>query len=86
MCRSMSNIHNHVLFYGVGQVGWGIAWYVNELLIPEIYIVRGVNYSFTVYGGDNTAQSAMYHPFYITNDTVGGYAQQSEDERKVGIT
>ena len=22
-----------------GQVGWGISWYINGLLVPEIYVV-----------------------------------------------
>ncbi|XP_038046212.1 protein Skeletor, isoforms B/C-like isoform X2 [Patiria miniata] len=65
-----------------GKVGWGIAWYVNGRLIPEIHVVRGVNYTFTVFGGDDPDQSARYHPFYLTNDTVGGYAQQTEDEKR----
>ncbi|XP_022080693.1 protein Skeletor, isoforms B/C-like [Acanthaster planci] len=68
-----------------GKVGWGIAWFVNGLLIPEIYVVRGVNYTFTVFGGDDPVQSASYHPFYITNDTIGGYAQQTDEEKRNAV-
>ncbi|XP_071792930.1 protein Skeletor, isoforms B/C-like isoform X1 [Asterias amurensis] len=64
-----------------GIVGWGIAWYVNGLLIPEITVERGVTYTFTVYGGDNPGKSAEYHPFYITTDPEGGHAQLSDAEK-----
>ncbi|XP_022086607.1 protein Skeletor, isoforms B/C-like [Acanthaster planci] len=68
-----------------GKTGWGIAWYVNDLLIPEITVERGVQYTFEVYGGDNSEDSAKYHPFYITDDPEGGYAQKL-DAQKVGVT
>ena len=35
------------------HVGWGISWYINGLLIPEIYVVRGKTYTFVVEGGDD---------------------------------
>ena len=28
-------------------------WYINGLLIPEIYVVRGKTYTFVVEGGDD---------------------------------
>lgn len=34
-----------------GQPSWGIAWYINDLLIPEIYVERGETYTFLVEGG-----------------------------------
>ncbi len=64
-----------------GAVGWGIAWYVNGLLIPEINVKRGVTYTFTVYGGDEPEKSAEYHPFYITTDPEGGHIQLSDAEK-----
>ncbi|XP_041786217.1 protein Skeletor, isoforms B/C isoform X1 [Anopheles merus] len=65
-----------------GHVGWGISWYINGLLIPEINVVRGKTYTFVVEGGLDPNVPAKYHPFYITDDSVGGYEHQSEEDRK----
>jgi hypothetical protein len=35
-----------------GQPSWGIAWYVNDKLIPELYVERGSTYTFVVEGGN----------------------------------
>ncbi|XP_061723466.1 protein Skeletor, isoforms D/E isoform X1 [Cydia pomonella] len=67
-----------------GHVGWGISWYINGLLIPEINVVRGRKYTFVTEGGEDASQPARYHPFYITNDPVGGYFHKT-DEEKQGI-
>ncbi|XP_011500407.1 PREDICTED: protein Skeletor, isoforms B/C [Ceratosolen solmsi marchali] len=64
-----------------GHVGWGISWYINGLLIPEIHVVRGKKYTFVVEGGENDATPARYHPFYITDDPVGGYQHMTSEER-----
>uniref|UniRef100_A0A6P7FTC9 Protein Skeletor, isoforms B/C isoform X1 n=1 Tax=Diabrotica virgifera virgifera TaxID=50390 RepID=A0A6P7FTC9_DIAVI len=69
-----------------GHVGWGISWYINGLLIPEIYVVRGTEYTFVVEGGENPDIPAKYHPFYITDDPVGGYEYKTpEEKRKIRI-
>ncbi|CAH1404632.1 unnamed protein product [Nezara viridula] len=69
-----------------GHVGWGIAYYINGLLIPEIHVVRGHTYSFVVEGGLNPEVPAKFHPFYITDDPVGGYQYKTpEERRKVNI-
>ncbi|XP_055594127.1 protein Skeletor, isoforms B/C [Uranotaenia lowii] len=65
-----------------GHVGWGISWYINGLLIPEINVVRGKTYTFVVEGGHDPEFPAKYHPFYITDDPVGGYDHQEEDVRR----
>merc|ERR1712106_767600 len=65
-----------------GHVGWGISWYINGLLIPEIYVVRGKTYTFVVEGGDDKEFAAGYHPFYITDDPEGGYEFKSAKERR----
>ncbi|XP_064074896.1 protein Skeletor, isoforms B/C isoform X1 [Vanessa tameamea] len=65
-----------------GHVGWGISWYINGLLIPEITVVRGKKYTFVVEGGTDPEVPARYHPFYITNDPVGGYYHKSDAEKK----
>ncbi|XP_037077644.1 LOW QUALITY PROTEIN: protein Skeletor, isoforms B/C-like [Pollicipes pollicipes] len=64
-----------------GRVGWGLAWYINGLLIPEINVVRGKTYTFVVEGGLDPDRSAKFHPFYITDDAEGGYEFKSQAER-----
>ncbi|GAB6022740.1 hypothetical protein CHUAL_006836 [Chamberlinius hualienensis] len=69
-----------------GHVGWGIAWYINGLLIPEITVVRGKTYTFVVEGGNDIENPARYHPLYITDDPVGGYGAKSQaDQQKVNV-
>jgi len=65
-----------------GQVGWGIALYVNGLLIPEIHVVRGRQYTFLVNTGHNPANPAKTHPLYITDDPEGGYADKTPRQRQ----
>ncbi|PZC78207.1 hypothetical protein B5X24_HaOG202458 [Helicoverpa armigera] len=65
-----------------GHVGWGISWYINGLLIPEINVVRGRKYTFVVEGGADPDVPARYHPFYITNDPVGGYFHKTNKEKE----
>lgn len=73
------------LFYqSTGHVGWGISWYINGLLIPVIHVVRGKKYNFVVEGGQDPNIPARYHPFYITDDPVGGYLHKTPEERAVG--
>ncbi|KAI5694329.1 hypothetical protein M8J75_015154 [Diaphorina citri] len=65
-----------------GHVGWGISWYINGLLIPEINVVRGKTYTFIVEGGLDPNTPAKYHPFYITDDSVGGYQHKTPEEKE----
>lgn len=65
-----------------GSPSWGIAWYLNDQLIPELYVERGETYTFTVEGGDKSNNPAKYHPFYITDSAEGGIGQASEDEQQ----
>ncbi|XP_071441647.1 protein Skeletor, isoforms B/C [Hetaerina americana] len=67
-----------------GHVGWGISWYINGLLIPEINVVRGRTYTFVVEGGHDPEIPARYHPLYITDDPIGGY-QHKTDAEKAGV-
>ncbi|XP_037092885.1 protein Skeletor, isoforms B/C-like [Pollicipes pollicipes] len=64
-----------------GRAGWGVAWYVNGLLIPEISVVRGQTYTFVVEGGRDPERPAKYHPLYITDDPDGGYQFKTDEER-----
>jgi hypothetical protein len=41
-----------------GHPSWGIAWYLNDLLIPELYVERGQTYTFLVEGGNDETQPA----------------------------
>jgi len=69
-------------FCFTGQPSWGIAWYINDKLIPEIYVERGQTYAFVVEGGNDRTNPARYHPFYITDSSEGGFGQKSEAEQK----
>ncbi|XP_050456916.1 protein Skeletor, isoforms B/C isoform X2 [Cataglyphis hispanica] len=64
-----------------GHVGWGISWYINGLLIPVINVVRGRRYTFVVEGGSDLDIPARYHPFYITDDPIGGYQHKTAEEK-----
>ncbi|XP_011136070.1 protein Skeletor, isoforms B/C isoform X2 [Harpegnathos saltator] len=65
-----------------GSSSWGIAWYINDLLIPEITVERGQTYTFIVEGGNDPSNPARYHPFYITNSPEGGFGQKNKDEQE----
>jgi hypothetical protein len=69
-------------FCFTGQPSWGIAWYINDRLIPEVYVERGQTYAFIVEGGNDRTNPARYHPFYITDSSEGGFGQKSEAEQK----
>lgn len=64
-----------------GKVGWGIAWYINGLLIPELVVQRGKTYTFIVEGGNDPNHSSRRHPFYITDNAEGGYDYRTDEER-----
>ena len=59
---------------------------MNGLLIPEIEVKRGENYTIRVQAGDDSSNQAEYHPVYITDDRVGGYAQKDQTARAVSHT
>lgn len=48
-------------------------------------MVRGKAYTFVVEGGDNPEIPARYHPFYITDDPIGGFEHKTAEERKVWL-
>lgn len=66
-----------------GKDGWGISWYLNGLLVPEVYVLRGSTVSFEVYGGDDPTQPANYHPLYITSSDEGGIAGGAPSDETV---
>ncbi|KAG6456816.1 hypothetical protein O3G_MSEX009952 [Manduca sexta] len=65
-----------------GHPSWGIAWYINDQLIPEIYVERGKTYTFFVEGGDDRTNPAKYHPFYISDSSEGGFGQKKEEDQR----
>lgn len=65
-----------------GHPSWGIAWWINDKLIPEITVERGQTYTFVVEGGNDRTNPARFHPFYITDSPEGGYGQRQEGEQK----
>ncbi|XP_017759111.1 PREDICTED: protein Skeletor, isoforms B/C [Eufriesea mexicana] len=64
-----------------GRPAWGIVWYINDLLLPEITVQRGETYTFIVEGGNDPTNPARYHPFYITDSPEGGFDQKTENEQ-----
>lgn len=46
-------------------------------------MVRGRTYTFVVEGGFDAEIPAKYHPFYITDDPVGGFAYKTAEEKAV---
>lgn len=83
---SLATFFMHLLSFFLdmaGQIGWGLAWYINDALIPEIHVERGKTYTFIVYGGDDRSFLGNYHPLYITNSPDGGYAQKTTLEKQV---
>ncbi|KAI2803162.1 hypothetical protein BLOT_007285 [Blomia tropicalis] len=48
------------------------AFWIDDLLIPELHVTRGHNYTFIVETGDNATDKDHYHPFYITDNFRGG--------------
>ena len=67
----------------IGQPGWGIAWYINGTLVPELVVERGRTYTFLVYGGNNPDDASNYHPFYITESRNGGRLLNTQEQRQV---
>lgn len=65
-----------------GHPSWGIAWWLNDKLIPEVYVERGQTYTFVVEGGNDRTNPARYHPFYITDSKEGGFGQKREDQQR----
>ena len=56
----------------MGPKGEGRAFYVNGLLTPDIYMVRGQKYTFMIETGAGDGEMDNFHPVYITADPTGG--------------
>ena len=75
--------YTHTLCTLTGRPGWGIAWFINGTIIPELVVERGRTYTFLVYGGANPIDGSNYHPFYITNSPSGGRLLNTPEQRAV---
>ena len=58
--------------FSPGNPAWGIAYWIDGELIPELVVARNKTYTFIIEGGNDPAADARYHPFYITSSTSGG--------------
>lgn len=54
------------------------AFWIDDLLIPEIHVTRGYRYTFIIETGDNRTDPSRYHPFYITDSREGGDMHRPE--------
>lgn len=67
-----------------GQTGLpsgSLVWYVEGFLAPEMYLRRGLTYTFKIEGGNDPRSAEFYHPFIITDEPVGGYYRMNEKQR-----
>lgn len=63
------------------HVSNSLAWYINGYLAPELYLRRGLTYSFKVRGGNNPHSPEFYHPMVITDEPNGGYNRLSDSKQ-----
>ncbi|MPC19362.1 Protein Skeletor, isoforms D/E [Portunus trituberculatus] len=61
---------------------WNLAWWIEDKLIPEIYVERGQTYYFTVHGGNDHSDITRYHPLYITSSPEGGFNMKTSEEQE----
>lgn len=66
---------------GMPSVG-GLAWYINGLLIPEIWMRRGFTYAIRIYGGNNPHSAELYNPLIISDEPNGGLERRSEEANR----
>jgi hypothetical protein len=57
------------------------AWYINGFLAPDLFLRRGLTYSFKVRGGNNPHSPEFYHPMVITDEPHGGYDRLSDTKQ-----
>lgn len=60
------------------HVSNGLAWYINGFLAPDLFLRRGLTYSFRVRGGNNPHSAEHYHPMVITDEPHGGFDRLSD--------
>ncbi|KAG5898103.1 hypothetical protein JTB14_027460 [Gonioctena quinquepunctata] len=62
-----------------GHPSTALAWYINGMLAPEIWLRRGLSYVFKVYGGNNPHSPEHYHPLIITDEPHGGFDRLTDE-------
>lgn len=67
--------------YSTGQTSTALAWYINGLLAPEMWLRRGLTYAFRVYGGNNPHSAEYYHPLIITDEPHGGFDKLTDEQQ-----
>lgn len=65
-----------------GMPSSGLAWYINGLLIPEIWMKRGTTYAIRVFGGNNPHSAELYNPLIISDEPHGGIERRSEEANR----
>lgn len=62
-----------------GHPSTALAWYINGMISPEIWLRRGLSYAFKVYGGNNPHSAEYYHPLIITDEPHGGFDRLTDE-------
>jgi len=57
-----------------------LVWYIEGLMVPELYLRRGLTYTFKIEGGSNPRSAEYYHPFIITDEPMGGYDRLDKNQ------
>ncbi|XP_063238063.1 LOW QUALITY PROTEIN: protein Skeletor, isoforms B/C-like [Bacillus rossius redtenbacheri] len=69
-----------------GMTTTGLVWYINGLLAPELWLRRGLTYSFRVLGGNNPHSAEYYHPLIVTDEPHGALEALGEEaQRRVRV-
>eukprot|EP00095_Tigriopus_kingsejongensis_P006476 maker-scaffold598_size127767-snap-gene-0.16 protein:Tk06476 transcript:maker-scaffold598_size127767-snap-gene-0.16-mRNA-1 annotation:"conserved hypothetical protein" len=68
---------------GDNPIQHSAVWWINDKLLPEVYVERSKTYYFRIQGGDDPDTPKNYHPFYITSDHGGGFYEKNPAERKL---
>lgn len=63
------------------HVSNGLAWYINGYLSPDLFLRRGLTYSFKVRGGNNPHSPEFYHPMVITDEPHGGFDRLTDSKQ-----
>ena len=64
-----------------GLSGWGIAYYINDTMIPVLRLRRNLTYTFIVEAGNDPNYGLNNHPFYITESKDGGILLDAPERR-----
>ncbi|XP_014255074.1 protein Skeletor, isoforms B/C [Cimex lectularius] len=65
-----------------GMPSPGLSWYINGLLIPEIWMRRGFTYAIRIFGGNNPHSAELYNPLIITDEPHGGLERRTEESNR----